>query len=67
MLGYSSTAETRASLNLTFPNKETAVKFCERNGMDYEVEEKPELNRWYKSYESKFKWKGLPKKPEDDI
>lgn len=37
LMGWTSSADTRQQLNLTFESREAAIAFCERHGVPHEV------------------------------
>lgn len=67
MIGYHSTKDPLGQLRMIFETKQAAINFAEKNGWAYSVQEPEEKKRTFKAYETKFKWRGVPKKPEDDI
>ncbi|RKO98118.1 hypothetical protein CXG81DRAFT_8628, partial [Caulochytrium protostelioides] len=62
LMGWASSADPVQSVRMTFPTKEAAIQFAERNGYDWEVEEPKRVAFRVKSYAENYKWI-----PEDKI
>ncbi|XP_002736684.1 NADH dehydrogenase [ubiquinone] iron-sulfur protein 4, mitochondrial-like [Saccoglossus kowalevskii] len=56
LIGWSSSADPLSNLSVPFKSKEAAIKFAEKNGWRYEVEEKHERTPKVKSYGANFSW-----------
>lgn len=56
LMGWTSTADPVSNLSLSFPTKEAAIDFCERNQLQWFVEEQPERKVRRKSYADNFSW-----------
>ena len=54
LMGWTSSTDTRAQVQLTFDTKEEAVAFAEKHGLAYLVEEPHRLKFWPKSYADNF-------------
>ena len=56
LMGYTSSADMRRQIKLSFPSREEAVAYAERNGIPYEVFEaqEPQLNM--QSYSDNFRY-----------
>ena len=56
--GWTSTSDPLSNLNVSFTSKETAIEFCNRNGLAYEVLEPKVMRRQIKSYGDNFRYWG---------
>jgi hypothetical protein len=56
LMGWTSSADTRAQLRLTFETKEEAVAFAEKHGLAYVVEPPHERQIKPKSYADNFRY-----------
>ena len=57
LMGWTSSADTRQQLRLTFNTKEQAIAYAEREGLAYTVaHESPPIRQSRKSYSDNFKW-----------
>lgn len=56
LMGWTSTSDPVSNLKLTFPTKEAAISFCEKNRLQWFVEEQPERKIRRKSYADNFSW-----------
>ena len=56
LMGWTSSSDTREQLHLAFAAREEAVAYCERQGIDYVVEDPQERQVVPKSYASNFRW-----------
>lgn len=57
LMGWTSSADTRQQVKLTFPSLEDAVAYCEREGLAYTiVPEAPASKVIKKSYSDNFKF-----------
>lgn len=56
LMGWTSSGDPVSNLSLTFPTKEDAIAFCERNELQWFVEEQPERKVRKKSYADNFSW-----------
>jgi hypothetical protein len=56
LMGWTSSGDTRQQVRLTFATKEEAIAYCERQGIDYRVEEPNEPKRRIMSYSDNFKF-----------
>ncbi|KAG8429649.1 hypothetical protein GDO86_002422, partial [Hymenochirus boettgeri] len=56
LLGWASTADPLSNMVLSFPCKEDAIAFAEKNGWSYEVDEKRIPKPKSKSYGANFSW-----------
>jgi NADH dehydrogenase (ubiquinone) Fe-S protein 4 len=56
LMGWCSSADPLSNLNIEFTTKEDAIRYCERLGWQYDVEE-PHIASWKtKSYGANFAW-----------
>ena len=55
LMGWTSSTDTRAQVQLTFDTKEEAVAFAEKHGLPYLVEEPHRLKFRPKSYADNFR------------
>ena len=56
LMGWTSSADTRAQVQLSFDTKEEAVAFAEKHGLPYLVEEPQESKFRPKSYADNFRY-----------
>ena len=56
MMGYTSSADTRQQVKLTFESAEAAVAYAERNGIEYRVIAPKESTRKNVSYSDNFRY-----------
>lgn len=56
LMGWTSTGDPMSNLVLNFPTKEDAIKFCDKNKLQWFVEEQPERKLRKKSYADNFSW-----------
>lgn len=56
LMGWTSSADTRAQLCLRFSTREDAIAYAERNGLDYEVIEPKTPRPNIKSYADNFRF-----------
>ena len=56
LMGWTSSADTRRQLKLSFPTKEEAIAYAERHGVPYTVEEPRERKIRPKSYADNFRY-----------
>lgn len=56
LMGWTSSNDPLSNLSLTFPTKEAAIQFCEKNKLQWFVEEQPERKIRRKSYADNFSW-----------
>lgn len=56
LMGWASTSDPVSNMSLTFPTKEDAIAFCERNKLQWFVEEQPTRQIRRKSYADNFSW-----------
>jgi ETC complex I subunit conserved region len=57
LMGWTSSADTRSQVKLTFNSKEEAVAYAEREGLAYSVvPDTPASRPQRKSYSDNFKW-----------
>jgi ETC complex I subunit conserved region len=56
LMGWTSSADTRQQLRLTFDTREEAVAYAEREGLAYTVAPEPPVRGSKKSYSDNFKW-----------
>ena len=56
LMGWTSSADTRRQLKLTFPTKEEAIAYAERHGVPYTLEEPKERKVQPKSYADNFRF-----------
>lgn len=56
LMGWTSSADPVSNLTLNFPNKERAIEFCEKNKLQWFVDEQPERKVRRKSYADNFSW-----------
>nr|XP_047906335.1 NADH dehydrogenase [ubiquinone] iron-sulfur protein 4, mitochondrial [Anser cygnoides] len=56
LMGWASTADPLSNMVLTFATKEDAIAFAEKNGWNYDVEEKKVPKPKSKSYGANFSW-----------
>ncbi|OLP56858.1 NADH-ubiquinone oxidoreductase [Rhizobium rhizosphaerae] len=59
MMGYTSSADTRQQVKLTFDSAEQAVAYAERNGIDYRVIAPKDATRKAVSYSDNFRYNRL--------
>lgn len=56
LMGWTSSNDPVSNLGLTFPTKEAAIAFCEKNQLQWFVEDQPERKLRRKSYADNFSW-----------
>lgn len=56
LMGWTSSADPVSNLTLNFPDKESAIAFCEKNKLQWFLEEQPERKVRKKSYADNFSW-----------
>lgn len=56
LMGWTSSGDPLSNLSLNFPTKEDAIAFCDRNKLQWFVEEQPERKMRRKSYADNFSW-----------
>lgn len=56
LMGWTSSSDPVSNLTMTFPTKESAIAFCEKNKLQWFVEEQPERQLRRKSYADNFSW-----------
>lgn len=56
LIGWTGTKDPMSNLTLTFPTKEKAIEFCEKNQLHWFLEEQPERKVRRKSYADNFSW-----------
>ena len=56
LMGWTSSADTRRQVSLTFSSKEGAIAYAERHGIAYTVEEPKERQIRPKSYADNFRF-----------
>uniref|UniRef100_A0A6A7FQ57 NADH dehydrogenase [ubiquinone] iron-sulfur protein 4, mitochondrial n=1 Tax=Hirondellea gigas TaxID=1518452 RepID=A0A6A7FQ57_9CRUS len=56
LMGWSSSADPLANLDLEFGSKEDAICFCEKNGWQWALQEPPQKPPRAKSYAANFSW-----------
>ena len=54
LMGYTSSIDTQGQVCLTFPSKEHAINFAEKNAIPYRVQNKKEMVRAKLSYADNF-------------
>jgi hypothetical protein len=54
LMGWTSSFDTRQQLRMSFPTRDEAIAFCERNGIPYQVEEEKPAARRVISYADNF-------------
>nr|WP_142850361.1 ETC complex I subunit [Telmatospirillum sp. J64-1] len=58
LMGWVSSDDTRRQVKMRFPDKESAIRFAERQGWAYSVREVAERRIRLKSYADNFRWQG---------
>lgn len=56
LMGYTSSADMKQQLRLTFPTKEAAIEYAERNRIPYTVSEPHEPKRRSVAYSDNFRY-----------
>jgi len=56
LMGWTSTADPLSNLEVSFPDKESAIALCEKNGWPYELQDPPVKPPRHKSYAGNFAW-----------
>jgi len=56
LMGWTSSADPLSTMDISFTTREDAMVYCEKNGWDYEVDEKREVYLKPKSYGANFSW-----------
>ena len=56
LMGYTTSADMRSQIRLTFETKEEAVAYAEKNGLAYRVQEPKEAKRRQISYAENFRY-----------
>ncbi|WP_319532090.1 ETC complex I subunit [uncultured Cohaesibacter sp.] len=54
LMGYTSSSDTKQQISLSFPTKEDAIAYAERNRIDYQVIEPKPRKRVIKAYADNF-------------
>lgn len=55
LMGYTSSGDMRTQVRLSFPTREEAVAYAEREGIPYRIEEPKEVKRRQISYADNFR------------
>ena len=56
LMGWGSSCDPLSNLHLSFPNPETAISYCVKNGFEYEVVQPKMPSKKVKSYGDNFAW-----------
>jgi len=56
LMGWCSTADPLSNLEMSFPDKESAIAFCDKNKWSYELQDPPVKPPRAKSYAANFSW-----------
>jgi len=56
LMGYTSSADMKSQIRLTFETKEEAIAYAEKNGLTYRVQEPKEAKRRQISYAENFRF-----------
>lgn len=56
LMGWTSSGDPVSNMVLNFPTRESAVEYCERNKLQWFVDEQPERKLRRKSYAENFSW-----------
>ena len=56
LMGYTTSADTREQVRLTFATRDEAVAYAEKEGLDFRVEEPKEAKRRQISYAENFRY-----------
>jgi hypothetical protein len=56
LMGYTTSADMKSQIKLTFETKEEAVAYAEKNGLAFRVEEPKEAKRRQISYAENFRY-----------
>ena len=56
LMGYTSSADPKRQVHLSFPTKEDAIAYAEKNGIPYRVEEAKPPKRRQVSYAENFRY-----------
>jgi len=56
LMGWTSTADPLSNMEMSFPDKESAIALCERNGWPYELQDPTVKPPRHKSYAGNFSW-----------
>ncbi|WEX07499.1 ETC complex I subunit [Chelativorans sp. AA-79] len=56
LMGYTSSSDTRRQVHLSFPTKEEAIAYAQRNGIAYRVEPEKAPHRRQVSYAENFRY-----------
>lgn len=64
LMGWTASADTQGQVRLTFPDRESAVAFAERQGWQYTVVEPHDPMLRPRSYADNFRWKPPELAPE---
>ncbi len=56
LMGWTSSADTKQQVKLTFDSREAAEAYARKNGLAYKVEDPKTATRQRKSYSENFKW-----------
>jgi len=56
LMGWTSSADPLSNLEVSFPDKESAIALCEKNGWPYELQDPPVKPPRHKSYAGNFSW-----------
>ena len=54
MMGWTSATDMRQELALSFPSREAAIAYCERNGIEYRLREPKKRRVWVRTYADNF-------------
>lgn len=57
LIGWASSKDPLSNMSLTFPSKEDAIAFCDKNKLQWYVEDQPERKVRRKSYADNFAYK----------
>ena len=56
LMGWTSSSDTDQQVIMQFPTRESAVAYCERHGMDYQVQEPRQRKIKRRSYSDNFRY-----------
>lgn len=56
LMGYTSSSDMKSQLRLTFPTREEATAYCEKQGIAYRVDEPKQPSRRAISYSDNFRF-----------
>jgi len=54
LMGWTSATDMRQELAMTFPTREAAVAYCDRNDIEYRVREPKKRKIWVRTYADNF-------------